>query len=304
MAVTSSGQITLQNIQDEFGGSHPISISEYYGKDTVPSSGQISLADFYGTQNAFAFTVSTKYTTPQNVQTVALAAGWDGVKPIIMTIASSNGFHSNTTGTEALNVNVANTTIINNGWIAGRGGTAYGGAGGKALNISATGVIVQNNSGAFIAGGGGGGGGQGGGGGAGMSTIGSASSNASTTGCQGVGNCSFAHSGCCSICGTVQGGTGGNQGGGGVASGNTGFCGSCISNYGHQISGCGSAPNNPAQGGSVLDANSNTDGSGSNGGGGWGRPGENGGGAGGKAVEDNGNSYTLTNNGTIYGGTT
>ena len=252
MAVVSSGQITLQNIQDEFGGSHPISISEYYGSDTVPASGQISLNDFYGTVNAFAFTVSQKYTTPQDVNTVATAAGWDGAKPIIMTIAASNGFHSNTASNHALNVNVANTVIVNNGWIAGYGGTRYGTSGGKALNISTTGVTVTNNSGAFIVGGGGGGGGQGGGGGAGRSTIGSASSNASTTGCQSIGNCSFVHAGCCSICGTVQGGTGGNQGGGGVANGNTGFCGGCTTNHGNGISGCGSAANNPANGGVAL----------------------------------------------------
>ncbi len=51
MALQSSGQISLQDIQDEFGGSHPISLSEYYGSDTVPSSGAISLNDFYGTSS-------------------------------------------------------------------------------------------------------------------------------------------------------------------------------------------------------------------------------------------------------------
>ena len=52
MALQSSGQISLQDIQDEFGGSHPISLSEYYGVDTVPASGEISCNDFYGTSNA------------------------------------------------------------------------------------------------------------------------------------------------------------------------------------------------------------------------------------------------------------
>jgi len=50
MALQSSGQISLQDIQDEFGGSHPISLSEYYGVDTVPASGAISFNDFYGTE--------------------------------------------------------------------------------------------------------------------------------------------------------------------------------------------------------------------------------------------------------------
>jgi len=49
MALQSSGQISLDNIQTEIGGSNPISISEYYGRATgLPSTGQISLQDFYG----------------------------------------------------------------------------------------------------------------------------------------------------------------------------------------------------------------------------------------------------------------
>ena len=49
MALQSSGAIKLSEIQTEFGGSNPISLSEYYGSDTVPESGVISLSDFYGT---------------------------------------------------------------------------------------------------------------------------------------------------------------------------------------------------------------------------------------------------------------
>lgn len=53
MALQSSGAISLLNVQTEFGGSNPISISEYYGVDTgVPVSGTISLDDFYGTSAA------------------------------------------------------------------------------------------------------------------------------------------------------------------------------------------------------------------------------------------------------------
>ena len=50
MALQSSGAISLANVQTEFGGSAPTSISEYYGVDTgVPASGTIALSDFYGT---------------------------------------------------------------------------------------------------------------------------------------------------------------------------------------------------------------------------------------------------------------
>ncbi len=59
MALQSSGAISLANIQTEFGGSNPISLSEYYRGGglvpstvtAVPASGTIDIADFYGTSN-------------------------------------------------------------------------------------------------------------------------------------------------------------------------------------------------------------------------------------------------------------
>ena len=70
MAIQSSGAISLQDIQNEFGGSHPISLSEYYGVASgIPSSGQISMNQFYGasavvTQSVKSFSSSafTLYT--------------------------------------------------------------------------------------------------------------------------------------------------------------------------------------------------------------------------------------------------
>lgn len=45
----SSGSISLDDIQTEFGGSNPIGINEYYGAAPgVPTSGTISFDDFYG----------------------------------------------------------------------------------------------------------------------------------------------------------------------------------------------------------------------------------------------------------------
>ena len=63
MALPSSGPLTLANIQTEFGGSNPISLNEYYAGGAnvpagttgtygaVPSSGTISIRNFYGTSN-------------------------------------------------------------------------------------------------------------------------------------------------------------------------------------------------------------------------------------------------------------
>jgi len=61
MAIPSSGPISLTTVQTEFGGSNPIGINEYYAGGSyvaagttgtygaVPSSGAISLQNFYGT---------------------------------------------------------------------------------------------------------------------------------------------------------------------------------------------------------------------------------------------------------------
>ena len=63
MTLPTSGPLTLANIQTEFGGSNPISLSEYYAGGglvpsgttgtygAVPSSGTISIQNFYGTSN-------------------------------------------------------------------------------------------------------------------------------------------------------------------------------------------------------------------------------------------------------------
>jgi hypothetical protein len=49
MALQTSGAISLSDIQSEFGGSNPISLSEYYGAASgIPTSGAISLSNFYG----------------------------------------------------------------------------------------------------------------------------------------------------------------------------------------------------------------------------------------------------------------
>ena len=68
MALQSSGAISLNDIAGEFGGTTPHSLNEYYGVATgVPSSGTISLSDFYGTANAY------------NIEYLVVAGGGAGV---------------------------------------------------------------------------------------------------------------------------------------------------------------------------------------------------------------------------------
>lgn len=63
MTLPASGPLSLADIQGEFGGTNPISLSEYYAGGglvppgttgtygAVPSSGTISIRNFYGTSN-------------------------------------------------------------------------------------------------------------------------------------------------------------------------------------------------------------------------------------------------------------
>ena len=68
MALQSSGAISLSQIQSEWGGSSPISLSVYYrgslptgrtNYGTIPYSGAIDMADFYGSNSAVAAWTST-----------------------------------------------------------------------------------------------------------------------------------------------------------------------------------------------------------------------------------------------------
>jgi hypothetical protein len=79
MTLPTSGPLSLSDIQTEFGGSNPISLSEYYAGGglvpagtsgtygAVPSSGAISLQNFYGT-SAFAAVFN-------NAENISLYAG-------------------------------------------------------------------------------------------------------------------------------------------------------------------------------------------------------------------------------------
>ncbi len=55
-----TGTASLSDIQTEFGGSNPISLSEYYGAASgIPANGTISIDDFRGKQNVLVLTSDT-----------------------------------------------------------------------------------------------------------------------------------------------------------------------------------------------------------------------------------------------------
>jgi hypothetical protein len=183
MALPTSGPLSLAQIQTEFGGSNPIGLNEYYAGGAnvpsgtsgtygaVPSSGTISIRNFYGTQKVaptFTFTISSNQDRA-NLRSLAVAAGWNQSSAVIATLAGGVWIYSATTATPALTIDGSwpgGVTLINNGNIVGMGGAGGGGGntlgsggnGGTALAVSVP-VTIQNNS--NVAGGGGGGGGGG-----------------------------------------------------------------------------------------------------------------------------------------------
>ena len=177
MTLPASGQLSLSDIQGEFGGSNPILISEYYGAAPgVPSSGQISIADFYGTSNTYDVEYllvagggtnryngynpwvggggaggtidSTATITPGSNYTVTIGAG-------------GNNSQSSAPGSSVFGVNTTGGGLgCNQG-----GGQTTGGSGGGGINAGANGIAGQGNrggpgGGTYVGGGGGGKGAQ------------------------------------------------------------------------------------------------------------------------------------------------
>ena len=325
MAITSSGAISLSNIQTEFGGVNPISLSEYYrngayvppGATGIPTSGAIDISDFYGADNQFAFNI-TSDTATADIRALAITAGWDEATRLIANVNAGVTLYN---GASLAGSFPSGVSLVNSGNITGVGGGGGGGAGGTALNITTSDTVdITNNSGAFIAGGGGGGGGSQGGGGAGQSLPGQAGAAGGSFTTSAYLASSSRHGGCVgnddsgvvfvplsctatNITGTRA--SGGNQGayaGSGTTAHGSCFatgsvvddCGTTINSSGTLIGGGGSL--NPGGiGGSILSTTQNQTVSG----GGWGLAGSGGGGAGGAAIS--GTYASLTDNGTVYG---
>lgn len=75
MPLPASGPISLLDLQNEFGGSNPIGLNEYYrngglvgaSNTNVPTSGAISLSQFYGASGAPSGPTGTVKLTPITV---------------------------------------------------------------------------------------------------------------------------------------------------------------------------------------------------------------------------------------------
>lgn len=284
----------------------------------------------------------TSNTQEYNLNTDLLSAGWDGIMPVgvQLTIAAGIYVWSNSTSTPAITIGTfplaSDITLINNGYIMGKGGngaaSGNGSSGGPAINLNYP-VSITNNS--YIAGGGGGGassGAVGGGGGAGGGTGGVATLDGGSTGAVGGSGGSVGSSGTSGVESRVvafspqtgsrnyQRGSGG--GGGRILPGTGGLGGSTSADSGVDNSGAGGGSGGGSGGfyqefsglitseaGQAGGSANNAGATGNNagGGGGWGASGggatSNGaaGGSGGKAVNLNGNTVTWLATGTRYG---
>jgi hypothetical protein len=317
MTLPASGAISLANIQTEFGGSNPISLSEYYrggsfvsdNNTSVPTSGLVSLSNFYGAVAQYEFTFSSN-TQEADLRALAISAGWNGSDQLKVLVNSGVYLWSNSITTGGLVISgafPAGVILLNSGYIIGKGGKGGNFSsnnkenGGPALQITATvPVDVTNNASAFIAGGGGGGaGGSNIGGGGGGGAIGVSGTNAANDGSAGGGK------------GGGSGGSGGGHDNGSGAfndpdSGPGGGGGRILPGVGGTTS-TGSRDYEGGLGGSAGSVGGNAPGAGAGaGGGGWGAAGgssgSNTGGSGGAAIaKQAGTTLTLNNGGTIYG---
>lgn len=348
MALPTSGQLTLADIQTEFGGTNPISLSEYYAGGglvpsgtsgtygAVPSSGTISIQNFYGTTNRVALSVTYSSNTADASLNLSGIGGYiAGFSDITVTVNSGVYLYANSTGNAGLAISGGTTgdtlNIVNNGFIIGRGGNGYifpstaATSGGPALSLSINTTINNTNGSAYIAGGGGGGANQtssyegGGGGGAGGGNGGAGKNGAGGAG-GGLGGTGTNGTASTSVTGGAGGGSGGGGGGqSGNAKGTTVY-GSGGGGGGRILPGTGgaggvaSAGPTRANGGAggtanAVGGNGTSTGGGGGGGGGWGASGGLGSasrgtpGSGGSAVQLNGKSVTWVSGDTtrVYG---
>jgi hypothetical protein len=190
--MTASGAITLDNIQTEFGGANPISMSEYYrggsyvpahpGTTGIAASGTITVSSFYSTSRIWYVYVTiaanvADYNLATALGTTLGAAISTLSVPIYCYVTINSGVYCQSSSTLSYGFNVGTgwpassyVQITNNGYITGKGGAGgHGGltnaagnagwGGGDAIRLGNNTTIY--NAGGYIQGGGGGGGGGG-----------------------------------------------------------------------------------------------------------------------------------------------
>ena len=204
MAVPT-GQVSIQDIVDEYGGSAPHALSEYYSKGNAPGSGEIQIhADFQGTSNI----------VPLTLDFFILAGGGGG--------GNSSSWYDPGGGAGGMIESTSAEQMGNTADISvtvGAGGAKQTNGGNSSIafdtrTITATGGGHGTYYAAGTAGGSGGGGG-----GSSVSHAGASGNQSGGTGYNGFGN---------------NGGSGGHTNGGGGAGGGAGGNGTNGVGPGHE----------------------------------------------------------------------
>ena len=187
---SAPNSLSINQIAQEYGGSTPHSMSEYYGDGdnvldgaqgdggAIPESGAISIGDFFGGRDR----VVINLTISSNTQSYQISQQYGGTyeagfTDIILTnnaqvgstAVSTAGIYSGTAPNYASGDTLK---IVNAGHIRGRGGNGGAGMASNGTGVAAGQIAgdaiettfpltVVNNSGAKLLGGGGGGGGAG-----------------------------------------------------------------------------------------------------------------------------------------------
>jgi hypothetical protein len=312
MTLNSSGPISLggatagQSVNLELGFSATATIAmNTTAVRTLagfPTAGtQYSMSNFYGKSNR----VSISYTFTSSTANASLAmsaiGGYaSGASDITITVNSAVYLYATTTGNYGLNLTGGTAgdtvTLVNNGYIIGRGADGSGNNGGPALNVGiGVNITINNTNGsAYIGGGGGSGNARNGGGGGGAGGGGGGQS-----GCNGGGIGASGGNGAVCFCSeSGQYNPGGGGGGGRILPGSGGGTSpGTRTGLGGGAGGGGGGGSGSGNGGSSNSAGSFGNDS-AGGGGGWGASGGgtniNSGGSGGKAVNLNGKSVTWT----------
>ena len=164
MALQTTGTISLANIQTEFGGADPISLSEYYAGGTyvpastgsIPSSGLISINAFYGTTArppAWILDLSSIIINKYDSRTCCVYNTYNGKITIPANVRNTSydalSSHGGIVEIDALGN--ATTTIVESFWAA-MGGVAVDTSGNKYLfssQSSKSNLIKLNSNNVF-----------------------------------------------------------------------------------------------------------------------------------------------------------
>lgn len=120
MVLQSSGEITLLDIQTEFGGTNPINMDEYYTggiyvdstATTIPTSGQINLNHFYGKSKIYRIVASSTYYTLMTRYNSIYTIVQSGSDPNVQLQLASSSVGSGVTHSYASNNLASYNTVI------------------------------------------------------------------------------------------------------------------------------------------------------------------------------------------------